>query len=415
MNKLKRTLAGFIVVGMILSTVQVNAYDDVVKREKMGKDVFEVNNNCGFTENKEDYYYIDKKVKKEKKSVTGKLDKDIEEKLNENGVFDEEINSSNESELEDLRSADADTMQIYTQYYAIDDREELKDKKVEESDMIELSEEQADEYISQKYYGKKTDLYSELEERMEKSESRNESNSIGILETIGIQLGIVPITVLAETQSKGGKSDKSNPTMLKKIMVVSRVKDTKKIVVLARYIWDEMPKYRELDSISLDWDNAKYVSGEVHAYHKWTHVQYYNNMHGDPAEGYKKENKSVEMKYNANPAILKNNQYHIRNGYMCAAADLHNDKTTTINTYRKKVSKYYNEEVSFSVYLKRTAKTVYFYPYYEHTKTTMDLVKVALGVVDGGKLSTVYSLTSGEVYKVEKAYSGVNERFTFNF
>lgn len=121
------------------------------------------------------------------------------------------------------------------------------------------------------------------------------------------------------------------------------------------------------------------------------------------------------MKYNANPALLKNNQYHVRNGYICAAADLHNNVSKTINTRWYVKTNYYNEEVCFTIQLKRSAKKVKFYPYYLHTKTNKDLFEVAISLADRGYLEAIYKMTSGSICKVEKEYSGVNKPFTFEF
>lgn len=282
--------------------------------------------------------------------------------------------------------------------------------------MVELTEEEANAYISQKYYGKKTDLYNRLNQKIEKNKKHKKDNSKSWLQAIGVKLGFVPVSVSASTQSKGGKDDKSNPTMLKKILIVSQQGDTKQLSVVARYIWTEMPKYRELDSISLSWDNAKYVSGDVQVYHKWVYEYYnYYPFKKQKKTNYIKKEEFTKMKYNANPALLKNNQYHVRNGYICAAADLHNDISKTINTRWYVKTNYYNEEVCFTIRLKRNAKTVIFYPYYLHTKTNKDLIEVAISLADRGYLEAIYKMTSGSTCKVEKEYSGVNKPFTFVF
>ena len=417
MNKIKKIFICVISVVIVLSAIPVNADESVMNKGRLERnDICKVSKERGFAANKEHSYFIGKKIEKEKKSKTGIVNDKIEKKLNENGIFDEEINKSSTNELDTLNGAEMDTIQIYTQYYAVDDSEELKDKKVEESEMIELTEEETEDYIGYKYYGKKTDLFARLCKKMTKYKKHNISKEQNWLYRIGTGLGVIPISVSASMQSKGGKDDKSNPTMLKKIMIVSQQSGTKKLSVVARYIWTEMPKYRELDSISLSWDNAKYVSGDVQVYHKWVYEHYdYYPFKKQKKTNYIKKEEFAKMKYNANPALLKNNQYHVRNGYICAAADLHNDISKTINTRWYVKTNYYNEEVCFIIQLKRSAKKVIFYPYYEHTKTTVDLVQVALDVMDGGRLSTAYSLTSGKSYKVDKEYSGVNSRFIFDF
>lgn len=111
MNKIKKFLACIIAMIMVLSTVVVYAEEIVVDGEKeQQRDTCMVKQKRGFAEHKEHYYYINKKIAEETRNKTSVVNKKIEKKLNENGIFDEEIKNSSKKELDELRVADMDTM-----------------------------------------------------------------------------------------------------------------------------------------------------------------------------------------------------------------------------------------------------------------------------------------------------------------
>lgn len=95
MNKIKKLLACIIAMIMTLSTVVVYAEEIVVDGEKeRQRDMCLAKQERGFADHKEHYYYINKKIVEEAKNKTSVVDKEIEKKLNENGIFDEEIKNS---------------------------------------------------------------------------------------------------------------------------------------------------------------------------------------------------------------------------------------------------------------------------------------------------------------------------------
>lgn len=352
-------------------------------------------------------------IKKEKDEVNkniGILQSRYEKWLNRNGIFDEEIKKYSENEIKEIEKMNIDDSIISTAYYVVDDSTEEKDNKCfDEGDMIQLTSEETNKYIAQKYYGENTDIYETLNNKFNREKKRN------VFFSLGCKLGIFPVNIQAETLSKGGKDDSKHPTMLKKIIIVSK-KKKRNIKVIAKYWWTEMPKYRELDAISLKWDNARYQVEDASATHTWGY-EYYTMKSGRKSNYKKEPSVSKKMKMKANPNTLKDNQFFACNGFICAASELHMDKRQTINSHWYNYTRYYNEIVSFELTLKRIkgTKFVKFYPYYDHTKTKYDLLSVAISIAEGGKMSAVYSLLNGDVKKVEHEYSGVNDYFKFSF
>lgn len=63
-----------------------------------------------------------------------------------------------------------------------------------------------------------------------------------------------------------------------------------------------MPKYRELDAISLKWDNAIYQVEDAKAYHIWDY-EYYTVKSGRKSNYKKEHNVTKTMVEKANPSI----------------------------------------------------------------------------------------------------------------
>ena len=115
-----------------------------------------------FKEKSSEYKNVDKKVKREKQKHSTVANKEVEDYLNENGVFDEDIKGLfTDAELKELDCKDFINAEIYITYYAVEDTEELTDAPIDEKTMIELSDEQVDKYMAQKYFSEDTGLYEE--------------------------------------------------------------------------------------------------------------------------------------------------------------------------------------------------------------------------------------------------------------
>ena len=144
-------------------------------------------------EEAKDEKYVNKKVEEEKKNKTELLDNKTERYLNENGVFDEEIEKLDDETLEELMKSPNEDIQVYTSFYeyiepAESDEDNTanssNDEIMVESDLVELTKEEINEVIAERYYD--VDI-SEIKEK--------DDNTVldDVLEAVGLK----PVNVYA--------------------------------------------------------------------------------------------------------------------------------------------------------------------------------------------------------------------------
>lgn len=130
-------------------------------------------------EDAKDEKYVNMKVEEEKKNKTELLDNKTERYLNENGLFDEEIEKLDDETLEELMKSSNKDIQVYTSFYEYiepdednsdaDDNSENEtvkssdDTVIAESSLVELTKDEINAVIAEKYYD--VDI-SEMEEKM---------------------------------------------------------------------------------------------------------------------------------------------------------------------------------------------------------------------------------------------------------
>ena len=375
--------------------------------------------NENFTDNIEDCEYIEQKVEDELKEDTGLLIPEIEEELNKQGVFDDEIEQYAEeyaSEyVNELNKSEPEDIKVQAQYYEIYDTEELEGVSVKEEELVPASAEDVNEYLAEEYY----------DENLDDKDSDNSSIVEWVLEKIGIK----SVNVHAETQSKGGQNDKNNKTMLKKTIICTRAKSKdrkgkKYLYVHAIFKWDKMPKYRDLDTLSIKWNNAVYYDYEYEkntsVSHFWTKHQYdyRTDVTNGKVRNVSTKGYSVNMKENANYHILKNNQYYLDDNGIRCAVKLHEDTEKGLTEIPYTRAKEYScEGVGIILYLTKKPKDdiVIFYPYYKHLRTKLNWVSVAVELADDGKFTVIYNLVKDRYYEVENSFVGVNGSFRFEF
>lgn len=392
------TMATTLIVGGSWEPTSIYAVDNTTV-SMVGED------NQNFTENMEDYEYIEQKVEDELSVDTGLLEPEVEEALNEQGVFDDEICQYSETYIDELNKLNPEDIEVQAEYYAIKDTEELNGVSVTDEEMVPVSDEKINAYIAEEYY----------DEEAEDSEEDKVSVIEGILEGIGIR----PLQVKAETQHKGGTNDKKNKTMLKKTIICTKAKNKKNyLYVHAIFKWDQMPKYRELDTIAMKWDNVVYdyaYARKTSVSHFWTKHQYEHRTDGGSVilnEKYVSE--SVNMKYNDNYNTLKNNQYYLDNyGIRCAFKLHKNNDTALANSPYVKTKEYSNEGIGIIFYLKRKSNIVVFHPYYKHIQTKREWVSVAVCLADKGRFTAIYTTVTGKNKTVTESFVGVDEAFRF--
>ena len=308
--------------------------------------------------------------------------------------------------------------EIYISYYAVEDKEELKDAPIEENEMIELSDEQINEYLGEKYFSEKTNLFDELEKEFETRREKKDKTYIDkFLEAIGVK----PIDVYAAIKNSGswgGIEDENNKCMLKKVWVISKDSSCKFIKVRLQAIWTKMPKYRSLDSVVVEWDYASYYPCEgkyskVVVTHFWDEQIKYND---GTKRVYSPVRQSKTMKSVGGQYSVKNNQYHVNEKNIVAAIDLHDDYEGYDSKTMTDISTcYLNEGITFTFYVKPNYKVVNFNLHYIHIKVKYNMISVAFDLAGGkvGVLSALYTWASGSNKSVSCELSGVDEEIPF--
>lgn len=413
---------------MILMMVVVNIVSFSVKgyaeeTQEPGNQGITVDMTNAFTENNGEYAFIEQKIEDENASMTGLLDEDVEELLNHQGILDEDIEKCSEQELMELEQNVTEDSLVYTGYYAVMDTEELADKPVQQDEMIELTPEQVDRYIAEEYYDIETGLYASLAEELEEMAEKSEDNaSQNLVHSVGEFMGLGVQEVCAETIAHGGLDDKIHTSMLRETLVISELKDGKTMHVWFKFEWQEMPKYRAVDSISLSWEGAKYDGCDKQYEPKTTvlHSWYEDYITYNPDRvSMKYGEKQLTKKYDS--INLKPESFSIRQDYLCCVIELHADRPYRTNPVTDLEYEY--ESVAMNFYLKKDSdlKGVKFYPRYIHVKQkagydAKNVLGVAASVVDGSVFSAVYTLASGVEVEFKSDYSGpIGARFSHNF
>lgn len=353
-----------------------------------------------FNENNGKYDYIEKKIEEENENVTGLIDEDIEIILNNNGILDSDIEVFSDEELKELENNISENSDIFVSYYAVNDVEELSGVPVREDEMIELTPEQVNDYIAEKYYNEKTDLKDELNKEFK--EITENSKSKTVIENVSNILGLTVNDACAETITHGGISDKQNTSMLKETLVINEIRGSNYMHVLFKFEWTEMPKYRKVDAISLSWEGARYdrfgkYSGET----KVTHIWYENHLHYNNGkvsiEGRLNDNK---LNYNSNEECVKVEEYHLRENFIFCSMELHDDYSYRQGSEIVDLEHEY-EGLIIKLYLRKTEPDgVSFFPDYRHFKTKskykmFNLVQAIACIGDGSPFSAAYCLISG--------------------
>ena len=92
-----RKVAWFLSFIMLVGVLSV---DNSSNNQILAQNIQEYTDN--FTENTDEYEYIEEKVEQELKSNVSIMDKEVEDELNEKGVFDEELAQFTDEDVEIL-------------------------------------------------------------------------------------------------------------------------------------------------------------------------------------------------------------------------------------------------------------------------------------------------------------------------
>lgn len=369
-----------------------------------------------FAKEREQYKFTNKKINEEIKHQSGSVNAKLEKHLNENGIFDDEIDTLGEENLNDMEECDIQNIQIYAGYFAMEDTKEREGQTICEDELIPLTAEDVNELIGEEYYN------------TENLGDNIDSSLTSFLDTVGIET----IAASAKVESRGGIDNKNEYTLLKKIIIVYKCKNSPYYCVTYSCIWTKMPKYTNLDAVSLKWsgaffDGEPFSIEETSVMQKWTEESYdYVNGTKYVKLNRKIVEKTKNLSYYANPNNLRAGQYFIDETSICCAVQLHKKKETTnmfepdesiMSQRTYKVKECYNESIVMVTYLKRenNRNVLTLYPYYLHSKTNIDLSIIAINIATGGYLNAIYNLVSGKTVSIETEYSGIVWPFTYDY
>ena len=182
-----------------------------------------------------------------------------------------------------------------------------------------------------------------------------------------------------------------------------------------------MPKYRNVDVVSLTWKNATYEYGlEDHI----SVIQSWKTQSGCYEERSKvlfneqiNSNRKV-FTYYSNPSALKKSQYCIESNQFVAAVKLHedyDDKLYMEDTWYN-ITKFYDESLHIELLLEidtRKSSTI-IKPYYQHLKDDIDVGSLIIDMTSG-YVSAIYSILTRKYIQPNYTFSGVTFQLPYVF
>lgn len=413
-KKIKSIIAVVLLMNAYLMFAQfeISVYADR-NNEKGDNSEFLKSDNFVFTDDREKYNNINRKIEEEISTYTQLINPDIEKYLNENGVYDSEIMQISDVEL--INNIKQGDIQIFTGFFAFDDTPETVNVPITDDELKPLSSNEIDALFGNVYYGENNKIF-------EQKEMKNSA-----IDKILLAIGIKPINAYAETYERGGGKE----TYLKKTLIAYPQTINGEACIKLTYFatWETMPKYRNVDVVSLYWTNAtceSYLQSKTVVEQSWNY-ETHSCMDGPNIIINKKTGwGATDFSFYANPGDLRKSQYFVSSNGIVAAVKLHENTDTKITlqqrVYDEKI--YSNEEVRIEVYLlkEKNKKDAQIYPYYQHYKSKADVKKVmvsAVGVVgnilSGDIVKAVYVLANGLQVTNNMDYSGVTFVWTYTF
>lgn len=417
MNRAKRIKSVIMICATIFASIESLP---VIACIKENHNIMVKNEECiNFTDNKNDYEYIDRKIEQEIECNTMGIEhKEIEQFLNEKGIFDEEMNLHlSQENLTEMEKAGLKNLTVMSAYYAVDDTcteeeyaySEGTNNVIDASNMIQLNDEEVDKYLSEEYFQNKTDLNSSIEKKIEKRNQNIQEKSFK--NTIMQAIGIEPKEAFAE--SVGGYSY----TMLKKTVIAYKVTDDY-ARVRVWFDWTRMPENRNLDTIAIRLDYGQYERNAPNDYGKITaRHEYYNLVKTGPV-GCKGSKIKISSKMKSVAAdFLQDEEYHASSVVIKAAVKLEENESKLLsngNVHSEEIS---GESVYFDFYVRFTTPNKNYLeitPIYVHVKKKADVFKLAKATIDlakGNFVNVAYYLANSKKVNVEYDYSGVDRIF----
>lgn len=375
----------------------------------------------GFNEIKEDYEFVSEKVSEELSVNSSEIsNSEVESFLNSNGVFDDEITDiygeNDIKEFENMDEEDISNMTVEVSYFAVEDTED-DGEDISNTNIIQLTDEEVDMYMAEKYYGQDMGLEEQLIDKFDDKKS-NDTEEQSIFKEVMENIGLKAKDAYAETQTKQRRND-GTLCMLKKVVTCTKPND-KYVSVKAVVVWDEMPVNRKLDSIGIHFKNAQYEDDAVGGMNKIEMVHFYTRTITEgPAGKYVTYTNTINEKINeSNSPYLKANQYDTQNSGVVIALKLTPDEDKLKDNGDRFIRKITKEGVRCNMYVKLTSETKKYLRMnvdYIHIKTSYNPIETLISIIDRAYITAAYRLATGADIKVSYEMSGVNEYFKFNF
>lgn len=381
--------------------------DDYIIEKVIDANVNIVGENV-FTGEKGEDNNIGKKINDEISNDTGLLDTNVENYLNENGVFDEELKDI--SDIKNLNNIEPENIQVFTGYFAVSDTKEDEGIPVTDEELVMLDSKEVDSLLGNIYYDEENEII------------KNKVSHKSLSEKVLMSIGLKPVDVYAWSESKGGGS----VTYLKKtLMAYSWKIDGEECVrIIYSTVWTTMPEYRNIDVVSLYWTNATYENFLeeyvlVEQYCDYKKVHCYDGINGKNKQvAEERELGPIFFDYYPNPMDLKKSQYFITSHGIVCAVKLHEDSDDRLcfeqRVFTQKL--YTNENIIMSMYLQKEAnkRDMTLYPYYQHYKSGLKVNNIISGIINAGfslssenYVQAVYELVGGLRTTSNMDFSGV--------
>lgn len=255
---IKRVLSIFTVIGIVVATMHnateiTYAQNFQKNNKKSAKEQIcsYQSNSYDLADNKNDKSVMTYILSKDKNNSTNKMDKNIEETLNETGVMDEEIEDMPQELINLLE--EGNNYCTYINYSGVDSNGEIHT----------LTEEEVDEFFRNKMEDEAADK---------------------LISTLGIE----SLNASAKSTSDGALSKSG---MLRQFLMLSQTSVGSRVYVYYSATWLETPTYRNTDACTIAFKNASLESGTVKAKYMYEYTEsftiygkYYSNKYSDTVD-----------------------------------------------------------------------------------------------------------------------------------
>lgn len=263
MRLVKKLISCILITGLVVNMQGVYVY---INAGEIGysRGIHTGNTNASnLRDNSDKDSILVKKLQYDKEKHSTKFSKKVEEKLNEVGLFDSEIEQFDKETIDIIQNSSY--TQVSVVYYKEDNNTGEK---------IQMSQEEIDLLIN---------------EKIQDGEMEYKKKGGGIIEKMLKGIGIIPVDVKAASESD---TDQSPSGALKSYLIVSQSKKGQKIYVTYTSTWLKEAYYREKDVMGLEFVNVASDKSSFKCDHWATYTC--KSMDGNGKYSYREETKHTK-------------------------------------------------------------------------------------------------------------------------